>query len=147
MGSAPATRQSRIISWVLRIALFAAMLFMGAIPKLVGQDISVAVFEQLGQPWARIPVGLMELAGALLIIVPRTAFLGGGLIAATMVGAVGSHVVGPLGMAPELPNPDGVLEPMGAMVYLAIAFLVMASTVAFLHRPVAAGQAASAETT
>jgi uncharacterized membrane protein YphA (DoxX/SURF4 family) len=42
--------------------------------------------------WFRIAVGVAEIAGALLLLVPRTAFYGAALIAAIMVGAMLTHV-------------------------------------------------------
>jgi putative oxidoreductase len=42
--------------------------------------------------WFRIAVGVAEIAGALLLLVPRTAFYGAALIAAIMIGAMLTHV-------------------------------------------------------
>jgi uncharacterized membrane protein YphA (DoxX/SURF4 family) len=42
--------------------------------------------------WFRILIGVVEMAAALLVLIPRTAFLGGVLIAAVMLGGMGTHV-------------------------------------------------------
>ena len=134
---APSTpsKPARITTWVFRIAVGLAMVFMGALPKLTGDATSMELFEMLGQPWARIPVGLAELVGAVLLLVPRTVFIGAAVVAGTMLGAIASHVAGPLGIMTELTNPEtGVKEPM-PLFFMALAFFVLAAVVAVLHRP------------
>jgi len=42
--------------------------------------------------WFRLAVGVAEIAAALLLLVPRTAFYGAALIAAIMIGAMLTHV-------------------------------------------------------
>jgi uncharacterized membrane protein YphA (DoxX/SURF4 family) len=42
--------------------------------------------------WFRIAVGAAEMAGALLLLLRRTAFFGAALIAAIMIGAMATHV-------------------------------------------------------
>jgi hypothetical protein len=55
---------------------------------------------QWGLPgWLAIVTGFAEMAGAVLILMPRRAVYGGSIIAAVMIGAVGAHA-----MAGELPN-------------------------------------------
>lgn len=43
--------------------------------------------------WFRILVGVMEVAGAILVLYPRTASLGAMLIIIVMLGGMGTHVV------------------------------------------------------
>ena len=51
------------------------------------------VFEAVGiGQWFRYVTGLMELTGALLIVVPRTKFFGAALLSMVMVGAVLTHL-------------------------------------------------------
>jgi len=41
--------------------------------------------------WFRIAIGVIELAAGLLLLWPRTAFVGAGLIVVVMLGAMGTH--------------------------------------------------------
>jgi uncharacterized membrane protein YphA (DoxX/SURF4 family) len=51
-------------------------------------------FDEWGYPrWFRMLVGLAELAGALLLLVPRLAVHGCALIAAVMLGAMATHIM------------------------------------------------------
>ena len=63
-----------------------------AAEKLVGSNwIGLFAAIGLGQ-WFRYFTGAFQLAGALLLLVPRTARLGGALIGGTMVGAMFFHL-------------------------------------------------------
>ena len=42
--------------------------------------------------WFRILIGVIEMASAVLVLIPRAAFVGGLLIAAVMLGGMGTHV-------------------------------------------------------
>ena len=54
---------------------------------------SVYIFEQLGmEPWGRIGLGIIELIVAVLILVPKTTWLGALLGVGIMLGAVLSHL-------------------------------------------------------
>jgi len=61
--------------------------------KFSGAAESKAIFEALGaEPWGRIGSGVVELIAAVMLLMPRTAALGGLIAAAVMVGAIGSHL-------------------------------------------------------
>jgi putative oxidoreductase len=83
---------ANIALWVLQALL--ALAFLGAASgKLLGKPEMVALFEAVGfGQWFRYVTGLMELTGALLIVVPRTKFFGAALLAIVMVGAVLTHL-------------------------------------------------------
>ncbi len=50
-------------------------------------------FHHFGYPdWIRLLVGVVEVVGSVLLLVPRTAFIGAGLLSCVMVGAVASHI-------------------------------------------------------
>ena len=54
---------------------------------------SVFIFEKLGlEPWGRIGLGIVELIVALLILIPRTTWIGALLGIGIMLGAIFSHV-------------------------------------------------------
>lgn len=54
---------------------------------------SVYIFEQLGlEPWGRIGLGVVELIVALLILIPKTTWIGALLGIGIMLGALFSHL-------------------------------------------------------
>jgi hypothetical protein len=87
------TPTRRRVVWGVRILLALAFGAAGA-AKLAGVPQMVQVFDAVGfGQWFRIVTGVVELAGAVLLLVPATGFLGGVVLLATMVGAVGTHLV------------------------------------------------------
>jgi putative oxidoreductase len=89
---APQRKGANLALWVLQGLL--AFAFVGAASgKLLGKPEMVALFEAVGVgQWFRYVTGLMELTGALLIVVPRTKFFGAALLSVVMVGAVLTHL-------------------------------------------------------
>lgn len=79
--------------WVLR--LIAAVIMLRTLYfKFTGDEESVYIFSQLGiEPWGRIGTGILELAASVLILYPRTTFLGAALGAGLMIGAIGAHLL------------------------------------------------------
>ena len=81
-----------ITLWTLQ-ALVALAFVAAAAGKLLGSADMVALFEAVGVgQWFRYVTGLLELLGALLLIVPGRAAFGSVLLAAVMVGAVVAHI-------------------------------------------------------
>ena len=61
--------------------------------KFTGSAESVYIFKTVGmEPWGRWLIGILELIGALLLIIPRTAWAGGILAVGLMIGAIGMHL-------------------------------------------------------
>jgi putative oxidoreductase len=89
---APRSKGANIALWVVQALL--ALAFLGAASgKLLGKPEMVALFETIGVgQWFRYVTGLMELTGAILIVVPRTKFFGAALLSMVMVGAVLTHL-------------------------------------------------------
>ncbi len=86
-------RQSRNIAlWVLQILL--ALAFVGAASgKLLGKPEMVGLFELIGVgQWFRYLTGLLEVAGAALLVIRAPRFHGAALLSVVMVGAVITHV-------------------------------------------------------
>jgi uncharacterized membrane protein YphA (DoxX/SURF4 family) len=84
--------QRRIV-WGVRILLALAFGAAG-LSKLAGVPQMVQVFEAIGfGQWFRYVTGVVEVGGALLLLVPATGFFGGLLLAVTMVFAVATHLV------------------------------------------------------
>ena len=87
--------------WVLQIAAAGMFLMVGFL-KLSGNAQMVGLFEAIGLgQWFRYLTGALEVAGAFLLIIPRTSALSALMLAGVMVGAIITHlfVVGgsPLG--------------------------------------------------
>lgn len=60
--------------------------------KLAGVEMMVATYEQIGVgQWFRYLTGIVEVAGAVLLWLPRRQVVGAGVLGATMVGAVLAH--------------------------------------------------------
>lgn len=61
--------------------------------KFTGAAESVYIFSTLGvEPWGRIGAGVVELIASVLILLPRTSWIGAGLALGVMLGAIGSHL-------------------------------------------------------
>jgi hypothetical protein len=54
----------------------------------------VDMFHKIGfGQWFRYLTGSLEVTGAVLLLLPRTAAIGGWLLAAVMLGAIGTHLL------------------------------------------------------
>ncbi len=114
-----------ILSWVLRVA--AAVIFLQTLYfKFTGAPESVYIFQTLGaEPWGRYASGVAELVAAILLLIPRTAWMGAGLGLGVISGALVSHLT-KLGIEVQ---GDG-----GTLFYLAIVVFVCCAGVLWLHR-------------
>lgn len=114
-----------ILSWVCRIVaaiILAQTLFF----KFSGSEESVYIFETLGvEPWGRWAAGLAELVTAVLLIIPRTGWLGAAAGVGVMLGAIGSHV-GKLGVV--------VKDDGGLLFGLAVVVTICCLVVLAMHR-------------
>jgi uncharacterized membrane protein YphA (DoxX/SURF4 family) len=117
--------KTTILSWILRITA-AVILFQTLYFKFTGAEESIYIFTALGvEPYGRIATGILELITVILILMPRTTFVGALLGSGIMVGAIFSHLF-VLGIEVES---DG-----GALFILAIVTLVCCVTLIFLNR-------------
>jgi putative oxidoreductase len=116
----PATsRKGRLITlWTL--SGLVALAFIGAGgAKLAGVPVMVEMFDKVGLGrWFRYFTGLLEVVGAIGLLIPRYAFYAAVLLATVMVGAIVAHVA-VLGGSPA---PAAVL-------------LVLSGIIAYLRRP------------
>jgi putative oxidoreductase len=111
------SRVVKYVSWGLRILAAAAFIAAGS-AKLAGAPMMVATFDQIGiGQWFRLVTGLVEIIGAIALLVPATAAFGGLLLAVTMVFAVMTH-----------------LFVIGGSPVPAIVLFLITATVAWLHR-------------
>lgn len=86
-AEAPTSRFKTIGFWALKIVF--ALAFIGAgSAKIYGVEAMVAEFDVigLGQRF-RYFTGIVEIAGAILLLVPRTTFYGAALLTAVCIGA------------------------------------------------------------
>jgi putative oxidoreductase len=83
------TRRSpaRIALWVLQVLLGLFLAVASGLPKLFGEPTAVAMFEQMGAPWLRPIVGVLEVAGGIGLMVPLVAGLAAACFVALMAGA------------------------------------------------------------
>jgi putative oxidoreductase len=78
--------------WILRVLLAAAFLAAGS-AKLAGVQTMVDVFEKVGLgQWFRFVTGVLEVSGAILLLIPRLTFYGAALLLLVSVGAVTAHL-------------------------------------------------------
>lgn len=94
--------------------------------KFTGAAESVYIFSTLGvEPWGRIGSGVVELIAALLLLLPRTTWLGAAMALGVMSGALVSHLT-VLGIAV---HNDG-----GTLFFLALAVAACATFLLWHHR-------------
>lgn len=82
-----------IALWALQIVTAAAFLAAGY-AKLCAQPMMVETFDKIGVgSWCRDLIGGIEIASAILLLIPPVAPLGALLLVGTMIGAVLTHLV------------------------------------------------------
>ncbi|MBS7786545.1 DoxX family protein [Flavobacterium sp. CYK-55] len=113
------------ILWTLRL-IPAVILLQTLFFKFTAAPESVYIFSTLGiEPYGRIGSGVFELISAILILWPRTTWLGALMGLATMFGAIFSHLF-VLGV--EVQNDGGLL------FFLALVTALSCVVLLFLHR-------------
>ncbi|MEL6659735.1 MAG: DoxX family protein [Bacteroidota bacterium] len=118
-------KTNNIVSWVLRI-IAAGILLQTLFFKFSAAPESVYIFSELGiEPWGRIGSGIAELIVSVLLLVPRTAWLGavGGL--GVISGAIMAHLT-KLGI--EVQGDGGTLFVLALVVFASCAGTL------YLHR-------------
>jgi uncharacterized membrane protein YphA (DoxX/SURF4 family) len=126
-ASIPSVRPSRRIgAWTLQGIIAAAFLAAGA-AKLAGVPFMVDLFNQIGLgQWFRVVTGVVEIAGAVALLVPGLASIGALWLGGTMVGAVATHLF----VLHTSPVPAIVLGVLNALVV----YLRRDELAALLHR-------------
>ncbi|MFN8274282.1 MAG: DoxX family protein [Flavobacteriaceae bacterium] len=111
--------------WILRL-LPAVILLQTLFFKFTAAPESVYIFSTLGaEPYGRIGAGIFELISVILILWPRTTWLGALMGLGTMLGAIFSHLF-VLGI--EVQN-DG-----GWLFFLALVTALSCVVLLYLHR-------------
>lgn len=86
-------KKRNVSLWVLQIAV-AAMFVAAAVTKLAGAPMMVQEFDAIGfGPWFRYVTAVLELGGAVLLLVPALAGIGALVLAIVMVGAILAHAL------------------------------------------------------
>ena len=81
-----------VVSWILQVFVAVMFLFSGTL-KLTGDPTMVQLFDVIGiGQWFRYATGAIEVGSALLLLVPSFALLGAAALAATMTGAIATHL-------------------------------------------------------
>ncbi len=87
------SKKLRIAGWVLSGLLVAFLIFASAMGKFTDWEGKAEMFDKLG--WTEdvmFKIGVVEVAIAVLFLIPRTAFVAAVLMAAYLGGAVATHV-------------------------------------------------------
>lgn len=117
-----------IVSWLCRIVV-AIILLQTLFFKFTGAEESKYIFSTLMgaefEAYGRIGSGLIELAAAVLLFVPGTAWLGALIALGTISGAIFSHLT-KLGIV--------VKDDGGLLFGLAVTVFVLSAIVLFIHR-------------
>lgn len=117
-----------IISWACRIAV-AIILLQTLFFKFTGAEESRYIFTTLLgedlEAFGRIGSGVIELIAAILLVTPRTVWLGALLSLGTVSGAIFSHLT----MLGIVVKDDG-----GLLFILAITVFVLSAVVLLVHR-------------
>jgi uncharacterized membrane protein YphA (DoxX/SURF4 family) len=98
MARQPAGRSSltlarSVVVWILSI-LTALLLLAAGLPKILGQGGWAARFDRWGYPAGFVVViGVVEVVGALMLLIPRVATVGAAILSVVMLGAAGTHLV------------------------------------------------------
>jgi putative oxidoreductase len=114
-----------VITWILRIVA-AVILLQTLFFKFTGAPESIYIFTKVGaEPWGRIGSGVVELIAAVLLLIPRTSWLGAVIAMGVMTGAIISHLT-LLGI--EVQGDKGLL------FFLALTVFVTSAAIVFISR-------------
>src|ERR1700693_5872867 len=89
----PSSRAKNVALWALQI-LTAAVFLMAGFGGLSAQPMMVETFDKVGiGQWFRYVAGGIEVASAILLLIPRLTPVAAALLFCTMTGAVLTHLV------------------------------------------------------
>lgn len=112
----PSSAMKSILTfWFFVKVIVAAVLLQTLYFKFSGAAESKYIFETVGmEPWGRIGSGIVEGIAAILILIPRTTWLGAGLALGTICGALFFHLT-KLGI--EVMDDNGLLFILACVVF------------------------------
>ena len=109
------------LKWILRIVA-AIVLLQTLFYKFTAAPESVYIFETLGlEPHGRIGIGVLELIAGILLLIPRTSWMGAVLAFGIISGAIFSHLT-QLGIVVQ--DDGGVLFILALIVFVASLILI-----------------------
>ncbi len=109
------------LKWILRIVA-AIVLLQTLFYKFTAAPESVYIFETLGlEPHGRIGIGVLELIAGVLLLIPRTSWMGAVLAFGIISGAIFSHLT-QLGIVVQ--DDGGVLFILALIVFVASSILI-----------------------
>lgn len=121
------SKQQNIFSWVLQV-IVAVILLQTLFFKFTAAEESVYIFTTLGaEPWGRIGSGIVELIASVLLLTPRTVWLGALLSLGVISGAIMSHLT-MLGIKLAAVGDNGELFALAVVVF------VCSAAVLLIHR-------------
>jgi putative oxidoreductase len=92
LSSSSTGKIMNVVLWILQVAAAGMFLMVGFL-KLSGNPQLVGLFEAIGLgQWFRYLTGTLEVAGAILLLIPRASGLGALMLAGVMAGAVMTHL-------------------------------------------------------
>ena len=120
----------KYIPFIIRLAI-AIILIQTLRFKLTGAEQSVYIFEKVGlEPYGRIGIGITELIAGILILIPKTAWLGAVLTLGIIGGAIMMHLTI---LVIEVPNAKG--QPDGGILFMmAIVVFILSAITLWLQR-------------
>ena len=122
-------KKNKILLWILRIVP-AFIMLQTVFFKFTSAPVTIYIFETLGvEPWGRYASGIGEIIAGVLLLIPRTTWMGATLGLLIMGGALMSHLT-VLGI-----NVDGGpdLFIMGIVAFVCCALNI------WIHKPSSAG--------
>ncbi len=107
-----------LLKFPVLLRLLIAVIFIQTLYfKFTGAPESVYIFTAVGmEPWGRISTGVVELIASILLLIPKTAWLGGLLALGTITGALFFHAT-VLGVQVE--GDGGLLFTLACIVFVA----------------------------
>lgn len=81
----------QLLSWIPSILVGGMLAMTGAMKLMMNPD-AAKMFADLGGTPALLFAGVVEVAAAILILIPKTRIYGAALAAAMMLGAIGAHI-------------------------------------------------------
>lgn len=94
--------------------------------KFTGHPDSIYIFKQVGmEPYGRIAIGILELIAGILLLIPKTIWVGATITIGVIGGAIFMHMT-KLGIAV---NGDG-----GVLFFTALTTFTLSSVVLFFYR-------------
>ncbi len=115
----------KIFIWVLRV-IAAGIMLQTLFFKFTGAPESIYIFETVGlEPFGRYASGVAELIASVLLLIPRTNWLG----AIIGLGVIGGAIISHLTVLGIVVQDDG-----GTLFIMALVVFASCTTLLFMHR-------------